>query len=236
MLGQIARDGNDLERDAPDLHHGKAAYSDLGYVLAGAALERHLNLPLDQIVTDVLCTRLDLPIASSRRWRDALPEFPRIVAPTEHVSWRGGTVRGQVHDENAWAFAGYGLAGHAGLFGSARGVAQLGCAVLDSIMGRSSLIDPFAAHYCTARRNGGTLRAGFDGKSHRNSTAGSHLSDCSFGHLGFTGTSLWCDPSQDIVIALLSNRICPTRRNSRLVSARAALHDCLARAALSESK
>ena len=234
MLRQIARHGNSPDRDVLGYYQGKAVYSDLGYLLAGAVMERHLSLPLDQIVAGVLCTRLDLPIASSRHWRAELPAFTKIVAPTEYVRWRGGIVLGQVHDENAWAFAGYGLAGHAGLFGSARGVAQLGCAVLDSIMGRSSLIDPFSAHYCTAWRNGGTFRAGFDGKSVNNSTAGSRLSVCSFGHLGFTGTSLWCDPSQDLVIALLSNRICPTRRNTRLVSARGALHDCLAMAATSE--
>jgi len=234
MVNQIARHGNSPDRDAPGSYQEKAVYSDLGYLLAGAVIERHLSLPLDQIVADVLCARLDLPIASSRHWREALPEFSQIVAPTEYVSWRGGIVRGQVHDENAWAFAGYGLAGHAGLFGSARGVAQLGCAVLDSVMGRSSPIDPFSAHYCTAWRNGGTFRAGFDGKSVKNSTAGSRLSASSFGHLGFTGTSLWCDPRQDIVIALLSNRICPTRRNTRLVTARGALHDCLAVAAKSE--
>ena len=147
IMRQIARHGNSPGRDTLGYCRGNAVYSDLGYLLAGAVMERHLSLPLDQIVADVLCTTLDLPIASCRHWREALPEFSQIVAPTEYVSWRGGIVHGQVHDENAWAFAGYGLAGHAGLFGSARGVAQLGCAVLDSVMGRSSPIDRFSAHY-----------------------------------------------------------------------------------------
>lgn len=204
-----------------------AVYSDLGYLLAGVAIERHLKAPLDRLVADLLCRNLGLKIGSSRQWRQSVADFARIVAPTEFVSWRGGVIRGQVHDENAWAFAGYGLAGHAGLFGTAPAVAGLGCAVLDALAGRGSALDVFAVHYCTGSRNRGTLRAGFDGKSHHNSSAGEHLSSCSFGHLGFTGTSLWCDPHRDIVIALLTNRVCPTRRNTRLGAARALIHDSL---------
>jgi CubicO group peptidase (beta-lactamase class C family) len=152
------------------------------------------------------------------------------VAPTEHVSWRGGLLRGQVHDENAWAFAGHGLAGHAGLFGTSMAVAGLGCAVLDALAGRCEELGSFAAYYCTGWRNGGTLRAGFDGKSALRSSAGSLMGPCSFGHLGFTGTSLWCDPERRLVIAVLTNRVCPTRRNARLVAARGSIHDSLAHA------
>jgi CubicO group peptidase (beta-lactamase class C family) len=153
------------------------------------------------------------------------------VAPTEHVQWRGGMLRGQVHDENAWALAGYGLAGHAGLFGTAAGVARLGCAVIESIADKPAGIPAFAARFCTSVRRGGTLRAGFDGKSMVNSSAGTLLGPHSFGHLGFTGTSLWCDPARSLVIALLTNRVCPSRTNTRLVAARGLLHDCLVRAA-----
>jgi CubicO group peptidase (beta-lactamase class C family) len=147
------------------------------------------------------------------------------VAPTEHVPWRGGTLRGIVHDENAWAWAGYGIAGHAGLFATVPGVLTLGVSVIDALAGRRSPISQFAARFCTALREGGTLRAGFDGKSANNSSAGHLMSERSFGHLGFTGTSLWCDPEHEVVITVLTNRVCPTRANVRLPLARAEIHD-----------
>jgi CubicO group peptidase (beta-lactamase class C family) len=79
-------------------------------------------------------------------------------------------------------------------------------------------------------RPGGTLRAGFDGKSEQGSSAGSLAGPRSFGHLGFTGTSLWCDPDADRAVVLLSNRVCPTRDNMRIRAARPAVHDALFRA------
>jgi len=230
LLEKLERLGWRSQARTQERSSDHAIYSDLGYMLVGIAIERHLRTPLDQVVADSLGRELRVPIGSSRQWREAVKDFHAIVAPTEYVAWRGGAVRGQVHDENAWAIAGYGLAGHAGLFGTAPGVARFGCAVLDALAGNSSPIDGFAAHYCTARRSGGTLQAGFDGKSECGSSAGSLLSPYSFGHLGFTGTSLWCDPENRLVIALLTNRVYPTPQNPRLTAARPYLHDSLVRA------
>ena len=209
-----------------------ALYSDLGYLLLGASLERAIGLPLDMIVRRFLGRPLCLSIGSSRQWHEDQPDFRQIVAPSEYVAWRGGMIRGQVHDENAWAWAGHGLAGHAGLFGTASSVALLGCAVLDSLASRNSPLQSFAAHCCTAPRAGGTLRAGFDGKSGDCSTAGRLMSPCAFGHLGFTGTSLWCDPTLGISIALLTNRVCPSRTNTRLVASRKTIQEALTKHAL----
>ncbi len=202
-----------------------AVYSDLGYLIAGAILERIANKPLDLVVDECLLRPLDLPIQSSRQWQIRSGDFLGNVAPSEHIPWRGGTLRGVVHDENAWAWAGHGIAGHAGLFGTAAGVARFGVFVLDSLAGRASPISRFMAHFCTALRPGGQLRAGFDGVSPGCSSAGSLMSRNSFGHLGFTGTSLWCDPENEIVISVLTNRVNPTRNNTRLPLARAAIHD-----------
>ncbi len=207
-------------------------YSDLGYLLIGASLERAVGLPLDVIVHRYLTSPLGLSIRSSRQWHVHQSDFRQIVAPTEFVAWRGGMIRGRVHDENAWAWAGHGMAGHAGLFGDARSVALLGCVVLDTLAGRNSPLQTFAAHYCTAQRNGGTLRAGFDGKSKDGSSAGILMSSHAFGHLGFTGTSLWCDPVLDISIAVLTNRVCPSRNNSRLVAGRGRIHETLTKFAI----
>jgi CubicO group peptidase (beta-lactamase class C family) len=205
----------------------RAIYSDLGYLLVGAAVETVTRRELDAVVAEQVLLPLGVPICSSRQWRANSSVFESIVAPTEHVPYRGGTLKGVVHDDNAWAWAGYGIAGHAGLFATAPGVVQLGIAVLDALAGRSSPVSRFAAHYCTALREGGTLRAGFDGISDNHSSAGRLMSRRAFGHLGFTGTSLWCDPEHEVAIAVLSNRICPTRSNTRLPLARASIHDQL---------
>lgn len=204
-----------------------AHYSDLGYLIAGAVLERITGKSLDSVVWDLLLQQLSAPVGSSRQWLASSIDFKNSVAPTEFVLWRGGTLRGIVHDENAWAWAGHGIAGHAGLFATATGVAQFGASVLDSLAGRDSSVAHFAAHFCTAVRDRGTLRAGFDGIAVNNSSAGRLISRRSFGHLGFTGTSLWCDPEQDLVVVVLSNRVRPTRRNLRLPLARADIHDQL---------
>jgi CubicO group peptidase (beta-lactamase class C family) len=148
--------------------------------------------------------------------------------PTETVAFRGGEVRGIVHDENAWALSGHGLSGHAGLFGTAAGVARFGAALLDALHGRfSGWLDAASLAPLLAARPGGTLRAGFDGKSADQSSAGTLAGARSFGHLGFTGTSLWCDPDADRVLVLLSNRVCPTRNNPRIREARPAVNDAL---------
>jgi len=81
-------------------------------------------------------------------------------------------------------------------------------------------------------RPGGTLRAGFDGKSPAGSSAGSRLGPRSFGHLGFTGTSLWIDPDARIVVSLLTNRVCPTREHLAIRAARPWVHDALFDAAV----
>jgi CubicO group peptidase (beta-lactamase class C family) len=132
-----------------------------------------------------------------------------------------------VHDENSWAFSGYGAAGHAGLFGTAECVLKLGTAMLDSLAGRSSLLPRDAAQRLVRPRAGGSLLCGFDGKSATSPSAGPSSSERSFGHLGFTGTSLWCDPDSEVVTVLLTNRVCPTRNNSRIRAARPVVHERL---------
>jgi CubicO group peptidase (beta-lactamase class C family) len=203
-------------------------YSDLGYVLLGAALERACGLPLDEVVKAEVSDPLSLDVGSARSWFSRDPAFVERVVPTEFVFWRWGALRGVVHDENAWALAGHRLAGQAGLFGTAEAVAGLGIAVLDSLGGRRvDWLSPAAVTPLVRQRGGGSLRAGFDGKSVGTSAAGRISSPRTFGHLGFTGTSLWCDPEANTVTVLLTNRVCPTRENQRIREARPKTHDAL---------
>jgi CubicO group peptidase (beta-lactamase class C family) len=203
-------------------------YSDLGYLLVGLAVERAEGLPLDQIVDREVCAPLALAVGSARILRARHEDFDERCAATETLLFRGGAVRGIVHDENAWAVSGHALSGHAGLFGTAESVARFGAALLDAASGRTETwLGPASLAPLVRPRPGGTLRAGFDGKSELGSSAGARAGVRSFGHLGFTGTSLWCDPDADRVLVLLSNRVCPTRSNARIRAARPAVHDAL---------
>ncbi len=164
--------------DEPD---PTAIYSDLGYLIVGAVLERISGMSLDSLVRECLLSHLHASVLSSRQWQAKTNDFISLAAPTEHVPWRSGTLRGVVHDENAWAWAGRGIAGHAGLFATAAGVAQFGTFVVDALASRVSPVTRFAANFCTALRPGGSLRAGFDGISAQRSSAGGRISRHSFG-------------------------------------------------------
>jgi CubicO group peptidase (beta-lactamase class C family) len=206
-------------------------YSDLGYLLLGAAIEAAVGCELDRVIDDEVSQPLGLELGSARLLRARRPDFASAVAPTEIVPARGGVLCGVVHDENAWALAGHGAAGHAGLFGSVAAVLGFGQALLLARAGRSSWLSSQALEPLVRVRPGGTLRAGFDGKSQEGSSAGALCGPETFGHLGFTGTSLWCDPAAEIACTLLCNRVHPTRDNPRIRAARPLVHDALFAAA-----
>jgi CubicO group peptidase (beta-lactamase class C family) len=204
-------------------------YSDLGYILLGEALKERLGAPLDRLLEDELRAVGVAGLASSDRLRlhDAW-----WVAPTEHVAWRGGLLRGVVHDENAFALSGWGCSGHAGAFGDAKGLVQFAQLMLDVAGGRSAALSPDSRALLLNRRAGGTHRAGFDSKAAHDSSVGDVLGEQCFGHLGFTGTSFWCDPIADLAVVLLTNRVCPSRANTAIRQARPRVHDHLAAAGL----
>ena len=203
-------------------------YSDLGFALLGFAVERLERSPLDEIIAREVCAPLGVEVGSARLLRATTSDFVERCMPTETVPFRGGELHGVVHDENAWALSGHAASGHAGLFGTASAVARFGAALLDACQGRSQAwLDRPSLSPLLAERPGGTLRAGFDGKSAEQSSAGTLAGARSFGHLGFTGTSFWCDPDADRVMVLLTNRVCPTRNNPRIRAARPAVNDAL---------
>jgi serine-type D-Ala-D-Ala carboxypeptidase len=203
-------------------------YSDLGYLLAGAAISRATELSLSDLIARETSALLGLELASAAAYATTQPDFQNEVAPTEVVPWRGGEIVGAVHDENAWAYAGHGVAGHAGLFGTAESVARFGAAFLDALSGADTRwLTPAEADVLCRPRPLGTLRAGFDGKAAEASAAGANFGPKSFGHLGFTGTSVWCDPEATVIAVILTNRVNPTRENVEIRKARPLLHDAL---------
>jgi len=209
-------------------HGFEPLYSDLGYLLAGALLSRATGAPLADIVDAEVAQPLGLEIASAASWRGRDETFLARVAPTEVVPFRGGEIVGVVHDENAWAISDLGISGHAGLFGTAAAVLEFGECVLDALAGlRDGWLESRDIEPLVRLRPGGTLRAGFDGRAETGSAAGARFGPRSFGHLGFTGTSVWCDPDEPLVAAILTNRVNPSRDNIAIRKVRPMVGDAL---------
>lgn len=219
LVGEAAR-----RRERPS--NEKVEYSDLGYILAGAMMSAMTGAPLDRIVAENVTGPLGIRQEVFYIGGSGAPPrtiVARRIAPTERCDFRGRIIRAEVHDENAAAMGG--ISGHAGLFGTARGVAAFARALLDVIAMRSDLFPREALLEALAPQPGTSYRLGFDGKSEKGSSAGSRMDASAFGHLGFTGTSFWCDPRRDLAVVLLTNRVHPSRANKRIVGFRPAFHD-----------
>jgi len=197
-----------------------SVYSDIGFMTAGFLLEDSAGAPLDQQFS-VLASTLNgearyLPPAEWREW----------TAPTEADAWRGRVLQGEVHDENAAALGG--VAGHAGLFGTAGAVGGfarlvLGTLTRATVLGAPDELRPFI----TRTDVPGSSRAlGWDTML-PTSSCGTRMSRRAIGHTGFTGTSLWIDPEQDVYVVWLTNRVHPTRANDALVALRPKVHDAV---------
>ena len=201
----------------------ESVYSDLGFILLGFILaDRHP-------ARNALPAQFDA-IAACRGWGDLRFHPPAAwcprTAPTEHDSWRGRMLVGEVHDENAWALGG--AAGHAGLFGDAGAVGRFARDVLAGLRG-DGLLAARATFDCFRRRTtvpGSSRALGWDTML-PTSSCGTRLSSESIGHTGFTGTSLWIDPVADRYVVLLTNRVHPSRSNEAILAVRPAFHDAV---------
>jgi CubicO group peptidase (beta-lactamase class C family) len=203
-------------------------YSDMGYLLLGLAIEARMGGPLDQVVTAEVTRPLGIEdrVGSARQQRARHADFLQAVAPTEEIAFRGGVVHGVVHDENSWAINGEGLSGHAGLFGDAASVRTFGEALLSALERDDGWLGPADLAPLVRERQGGTLRAGFDGRG-ESPSSGSRLGPRTFGHLGFTGTSLWLDPDAGFCGVLLTNRVHKTRDHIAIRAARPLAYDAM---------
>lgn len=207
-----------IGRDAPPL------YSDLGYVLAGAMIARASHARLD-----VSWDRIGgATSARRRRMRESDKAFEARVLPTENVAWRGGDVRGVVHDENAYFLErSGGDPGHAGAFGTVTDVSTIAARFVDALDGRGDLLPATIARAMIDPFPVGTNRLGWDGVSPSGSQSGTRFGPRAFGHLGFTGTSVWIDPDARVFAVLLTNGTFPSRTNVAIRAARPRVHDAL---------
>ncbi len=203
-------------------------YSDLGAITLTQVVERVAGERLDRF----LARRVFGPLAMRHTAYLPPAEWVPLIAPTERDPWRGRELRGEVHDENAARLGG--ISGHAGLFSTAPDLARFAFWLLDAYHGRLRGDAPISlssevVRGFTARQRGpeGSTRAlGWDTPSPEGrSSAGTMLSSASFGHTGFTGTSIWLDPERELVIILLTNRVHPTRENRALLRIRGMVAD-----------
>ena len=207
----------------------RCLYSDLGFMLLGITVERLSGSSLDRFVAEHIAQPLKadpfcyLPIGPEMEAERS--SMIGHIAPTEWDTWRGRLICGEVHDENAAALGG--VAGHAGLFGSAEAVLAVTGVWLAGYHHKSSILDRDIVREFSARHEGvpgSSWGLGWDTPSPP-SSSGQHFSSRSFGHLGFTGTSIWIDPVCELEVVLLSNRVHPTRKNDGIKSFRPVIHD-----------
>jgi beta-N-acetylhexosaminidase len=199
-------------------------YSDLGFILLGDIVERLTGESLDTYAKREIFQQLGM----DRSMFNPPRKLREDIAPTELDSdYRKRLIWGEVHDENAWAMGG--IAGNAGLFSSAEDIATFAQMILNGgvyeyerLLARST-IQQFTARQ-TIGKSARTL--GWD-VPEEPSSSGRYFSAKSFGHTGFTGTSLWIDPERNLFVVLLTNRVNPTRANDKIRQVRPALHDAI---------
>jgi serine-type D-Ala-D-Ala carboxypeptidase len=225
-----------VHREAPLSPAGqRCLYSDLGFMVLGEIVEAASGSALDQFCQERIFKPLGLERTSfidlTQSNTHPFEPVEEMIAPTENCPWRKKVLCGEVHDDNAYAVGG--VAGHAGLFSSARDIHQLLLCLNGCLRGRKSflpqaLIQEFLSKDETVESP--TRALGWDMPSATESASGQWFSPRSVGHLGFTGTSVWWDLEKHCHIVLLSNRVHPTRKNEKIRKFRPYVHDLIMQA------
>jgi serine-type D-Ala-D-Ala carboxypeptidase len=216
----------------------QCVYSDVGFIVLGELVETVTGVPLDEFCLERIYRPLGLSSAGfinlSRASPDAIEPRRDLIAPTEDCPWRKKIICGEVHDDNAYAMGG--VAGHAGLFATAREVHCLLVSLnrcfhgLDDFFSRSIVAEFFTKDRSVANSR---FALGWDTPALGKSASGSAFSPRTVGHLGFTGTSMWWDLEKNCHIVLLTNRVHPTRRNDKIHRFRPLIHDLIMKAMFS---
>jgi CubicO group peptidase (beta-lactamase class C family) len=204
-------------------------YSDLSAITLGTIIEKQYHERLDELFAERVARPLGftrMRYLPPREWREEIASTEIEAVPGRPTT----ALRGEVHDENAWRLGG--VSGHAGLFSDADDLLRFGEWVLAGATGQSyagALQPPSELATWTVRQNqpvGSSRALGWDTPS-EHSSAGHYMSAQSFGHTGYTGTSIWIDPTRDIVIVLLTNRVNPTRDTPKFGMLRSVVADAV---------
>jgi len=205
-------------------------YSDLGLITMWKVIEKVSGATLDRYVDSVFFK----PLGMSSTMYNPGAWLSSRIAPTEvdtHWKKTGVAVRGRVHDENAATLGG--VSGHAGLFSTASDLATFVQMLLNggTYGGTRYLHNETVQQFITRQSEASTRGIGWDTKNLSGYTsAGALFGDKSFGHTGFTGTSIWVDPERNLFVIFLTNRVYPTRANTKIFDARPKVHDAVVNA------
>jgi CubicO group peptidase (beta-lactamase class C family) len=205
-------------------------YSDLGFMVVEWIIEASSGQDLYNFTRENLFAHLGCTAPGFIPLGQETDFDHNQVADTEYCPWRGRILSGEVQDENAYALGG--VAGHAGLFGTAQEVKCVLDCILDTISSENGSV-PWSREHLTeflqpARLHpSSTWALGFDTPASSDSSAGRYFSTNSVGHLGFTGTSFWLDLKKEMAVILLSNRVHPSRDNEKIKNFRPLLHDAV---------
>ena len=202
----------------------RAEYSDLGFLVLQWMVECITGRPLDSYLDQALFEPLGLDLFFIRHAQPRQGSY----AATELCPWRGKLLLGQVHDDNAYWMGG--VAGHAGLFGTAKAVWRLlqGLLWVDAgTKGDGPFERKWVQRFFTRQTSGSSWALGFDTPSETASSAGRFFPGDSVGHLGYTGTSFWMDRSRGVIVILLTNRVHPSRYNTHIKAFRPRVHDAV---------
>lgn len=202
----------------------KTVYSDLGIITLGKIIEKVTNKSLDNFCRDEIFN----PLKMNSTFYNPPDSLKQYCAPTEIDNyWRNKTIQGEVHDETSAMLNG--VAGHAGLFSTTSDIAKLMEVLISKgIYLGQSIIKQSTIELFTKRYSDQSSRAlGWDTKSETGSSAGDFFSGSSYGHTGFTGTSVWVDPQRNLFVIFLTNRVYPTRDNSKISKVRPELHNAV---------
>lgn len=216
----------------------RSVYSDLDFLVLGEVLCRVFDRPLLDI-WEALQARLNLQtvffsglnshLYQSRPGQKQMTEIAPLTAPTEFDdAYRKRLLRGEVHDENAASLGG--VAPHSGLFGTMEDLIQYALQIRKLYCQFPSAFPSEGRRFLlrSIPKELGDWALGFMMPSQVGSTAGHRFSPSSIGHTGFTGTSFWFDPVQDLLVCILSNRVHPTREKRGFEELRPAIHDWIA--------
>jgi len=198
-------------------------YSDLGFILLGEIIEKITTLRLDKFCKKYIFEPLNMNYTyfcpPKEIWKD--------IPPTEYCKWRRKVIQGEVHDENAYIMNG--VSGHAGLFSNAYDIEKFCKMILNlGSYNKIQLIHPKTILEFTEKRKNikdCKWALGWRVYMGKDDIIGSFFSNSSFGHLGFTGTSIWIDPEKEFFTILLSNRIYPSRENKKILEFRPIIHN-----------
>ncbi len=202
----------------------KTVYSDLGIITLGKIIEKVTGKRLDIFCKDEIFD----PLGMHTTFFNPSDSLKKLCAPTETDNyWRMKTLQGEVHDETSALLNG--IAGHAGLFSTANDISKLMAVLMNKgKFNDKQFIQQSTIDFFTKRYSDESSRAiGWDTKSEVGSSSGIYFSKNSFGHTGFTGTSIWADPERNLFVVFLTNRVYPTRENGKLGKVRPELHNTI---------